>query len=61
MLGALLVLILGMLIPKRFPLGPIETLLKVEHKGIISKEVVAMEVMESIVVRHMHHASSQIT
>ena len=51
-------LILGMFIPKRFPLGPIEALLKVEHKGIISKEVVALEITNSMVLslitKHPH-------
>ena len=52
-------LILGMLIPRRSPLGPKRALLIVEHIGIISKEAIVIEVTESMVMSIQHQASSQ--
>ena len=58
MIGALLELTLAMLIPKRSLIGPIEALLKMEHKDFISKKVVTGEFMGnidmSVHIKHPH-------
>ena len=58
MIGALCVLALGMLVPKRFFLGSIEALLEEKHRGITWKKMVPREVTESmvmmIVIKHPH-------